>query len=242
MLNTFLFDLDGTLLPLDWNIFEKEYFKKLSKKFSGHFEPEQFVKQVWSSTKKMLSNEDSKKTNQQVFFEDFFTSTGKDMALLNPIFDDFYSNDFNELGYLCKSESHIIDTINLLIKKGYDIVVATNPIFPLAAIKARIGWAGLKHVIFRHITCFENMHYCKPNIKFYNEVLRNIDKRPDECIMVGNDVEEDIVASKLGIKTFLVEDFMIDRGNIELHPDFRGLYKGLYDFVDNLPFLFSEAI
>jgi HAD superfamily hydrolase (TIGR01549 family) len=144
--------------------------------------------------------------------------------------------EFKELGSLVRSESYVINMIELLLKRGYDIVVATNPVFPIEAIKERISWAGLDFKKFKYVTSYEEMHYCKPNIEYYNEILNIIDKKPHECIMVGNDVEEDIIASKLGIKTFLVEDYIIKREGIFPEPDYRGSYSDLYKFVyDGFP-------
>lgn len=231
MINTFLFDLDGTLLPMDGEVFEREYFKRLALKLKDYFPPELLIKHIWKSTARMVMNTGGKKTNKEVFFEDFISSTGKDIETLGPVFDEFYNREFKELGKLVKPEQYVVKAIDTLIEKGYDVVVATNPIFPMAAIEERIRWAGLNKNVFKYITCFENMHYCKPNIEFYGEVLDIIGKTPDECMMVGNDVQEDLVSSNLGIKTFLVEDHMINSKGEEPKPDYRGSYRELYELV-----------
>jgi HAD superfamily hydrolase (TIGR01549 family) len=185
---------------------------------------------------KMVENTGGQKTNEQVFYEDFISATGKDIGILNPLFDEFYTREFHELKPLTKSEPYIIKVVELLKKRGYELVVATNPVFPLTAIKARIGWAGLDCSMFKFITCFEKMHYCKPNLEYFGEILEAISRRSEECMMVGNDVEEDLVASKLGIKTFLIEDNIINRNNMEVIADNRGSYKEFYDFVnENFP-------
>jgi FMN phosphatase YigB (HAD superfamily) len=53
--------------------------------------------------------------------------------------------------------------------------------------------------------------------------------------MVGNDVEEDLAAGKLGIKTFLIKNHMINRKNVEPNPDYIGTYEDFHNFVDELP-------
>lgn len=231
MINTFLFDLDGTLLPMEWSDFEKLYFKKLASKLSDYFEPQLLIKYIWKSTVKMIENTGGKKTNQQVFFEDFVESTGKDINILVSLFDDFYNREYKEIGALVKSEAYVVKTIELLTTRGYDVVVATNPLFPIEAIVERIRWAGLDPEVFKYISSYEKMHYCKPNIEFYRELLQKINKEPYECIMVGNDEEEDIISSKLGIKTFLVENHKVCRKDVDLKPDYRGSYEELYKFV-----------
>ena len=58
---------------------------------------------------------------------------------------------------------------------------------------------------------------------------------PKRCIMIGNDMQEDIVASRLGMKTILVEDFRIDRSeggsSGALRPDMRGTLEQVPELV-----------
>lgn len=231
MINTFLFDLDGTLLPMEAEVFEREYFKKLSAKLSDHFKPDLLVKCIWNSTVKMVKNTGGIKTNKEVFFKDFITTTHKDIDILDSVFEEFYAREFKELGALVGPEKYMVKSIDILIERGYDIVVATNPIFPMAAVKERINWAGLDDKKFKYITSYEEMHYCKPNTEFYIEVLDKIGSNPHECIMIGNDVEEDMAASKLGIKTFLIENHIINRKGVFPTPDYKGKYEDFYKFI-----------
>ena len=70
----------------------------------------------------------------------------------------------------------------------------------------RIKWAGLDAEDFELITTYEDNCYCKPNVDYYRTILEQFHLRPEECLMVGNDVEEDLAIRKLGVKTFLVTD------------------------------------
>ncbi len=126
-------------------------------------------------------------------------------------------------------------SIDVLKLKGYQLVLATNPIFPIKAILHRINWAGFAPEEFSYISCFEKNHYCKPQIKFYEEVLSEIGKKPEECLMVGNDVQEDMVVHSLGVKTYLVEDHLIHRTDEPIVVDYRGSYEAFYEFVEKLP-------
>ena len=93
-------------------------------------------------------------------------------------------------------------TVNALKDRGYRLVLATNPIFPLVATKNRASWAGLSVDDFELCTTYENSSFCKPNIKYYGEILSKLGMAPEECLMVGNDVDEDMIAEKLGMKFF----------------------------------------
>ena len=68
-LNTILFDLDGTLLPMDMILFEKLYFEELSKNFADIMPPKELAKNIWGSTKVMVENTEHK-TNQEIFIQE----------------------------------------------------------------------------------------------------------------------------------------------------------------------------
>ena len=52
--------------------------------------------------------------------------------------------------------------------------------------------------------------------------------------MVGNDVEEDLVIRKLGVKTFLVTDTMENRKGMDFETDYEGTLEELLEFVRGL--------
>lgn len=235
MINTIMFDLDGTLLPMDTEIFAKEYFKELSIKLKDFFTPEEITKLLWDTTKKVISNEDDKKTNEEVFFEVFYENIKHDRKVLDPILYEFYEKDFNKMKSITEKDKDMIASVELLKEKGYELVVATNPLFPRTAILNRINWAGLNKEDFSYITSFEHMHFAKPNLNYYREILININKAPAHCIMVGNDVNEDMIASELGIKTYLIDGFVIGDKEETDNIDYVGDYTDFYNFSKKLP-------
>lgn len=207
MLNTILFDLDGTLLPLDLNTFIKKYMEALSAKAAPlGYEAQPFIEAVWKGTYAMVGN-DGTKTNDECFWSVFWQKLGKkDPALLAAI-DDFYCNDFYELNQIFQLKEDRSKLIYKLKEKGYTLVLATSPIFPLTALTARLAWIGLKTKDFDHLTHYENCRYCKPNLNYYREIMLSIDKKPGECLMVGNNIKEDCIASELGCDTYFVTDW-----------------------------------
>ncbi|MGF7058719.1 HAD family hydrolase [Brassicibacter mesophilus] len=234
-MNTFLFDLDGTLLPLDLEEFMAAYFKELCKKFSSYFDIRTFPKVVLASTEYMVTNQEKHKTNKECFFEDFQKRIDRNVEDLMPLFDEFYSLEFNNIINVAKPDPLVKKIIDVLKEKGYRLVIATNPLFPKDAIFHRIRWAGLDIDDFELITSYENMHSCKPNLDYYKEILSIINKNAKEVMMVGNDVQEDIVSKELGIRTFLIKDYLIDRKHPYYEPDFKGSLDDLYCFVNELP-------
>lgn len=235
MIDTVMFDLDGTLLPVDTDKMIMDYFEAISKKISAHFEPSFFQNALFTACMDMINNLEPDKTNEEAFFDSFLKKVPYPKEKLMTIFNDFYENDYKNLGLgVCKNE-YVKMSVELLKEKGYDIVLATNPIFPDTAIKERLRWAGLDHTYFSFITSYETMHYCKPYIEYYKEIVYKLNKDPQNCIMIGNDVDEDLVSSSIGFKTFLVDEFMINRSSKDISTIDHGNYKDMYEYVKRLP-------
>ncbi|MDF2672484.1 MAG: hydrolase [Clostridiales bacterium] len=236
MLNTFLFDLDGTLLCMDMKLFEKLYFSTMSEALSDLIEPKKLIKNIWASTEVMIKNLEYK-TNEEVFMEDFQRRIDGDLEIYKERFNKYYDEDFLKTKAVVLENKFIREGIKVLKEKGYKIVIATNPLFPLKAIEHRIRWAGFEPSEFGYISHYENNHYCKPQIQYYEEILKDINKDANECMMVGNDVQEDLIAGKIGIKTFLIKDYMIHRTEEEIVSDYIGSYENFYKFIEGLPSL-----
>ena len=121
-----------------------------------------------------------------------------------------------------------------LKKKGIGVALATNPIFPQAATISRIGWAGLNPADFDMVTTYENSCFSKPNLAYYRDLLSRLGRRAEECLMVGNDVSEDMVAEKLGMKVFLLTDCLINKKNADISACPQGSFRQLVDYIETL--------
>ena len=198
-----LFDLDDTLLDSDMNTFLPHYFRALCAKLSAFVPPETLTRQVLASTQCMIQSNDSIRTNEQVFADDFFPKIGYPREELLPQFVEFYERDFPMLRHHTQPRPEAREIVAECFGRGYDVVIATNPVFPLRAVEHRLEWAGVLDFPYALITTYENMHSCKPNPRYYQEIAEKVHRKPDECIMVGNDAEADITpAAQAGMRTF----------------------------------------
>lgn len=215
-ITTVLFDLDGTLLPMELEAFTKTYFGLLAKKAAPYgYDPEPLVAAVWKGTKAMVKN-DGSKPNDQAFWDTFAQVLGEDVKKLRPEFDGFYAKEFHGAKAACGENPLAKRAVEGLKAKGYDVILATNPIFPLVGVRTRLSWVGLTPEDFSHVTAYETYTTCKPNPAYYEEILRNTGKRPEECLMVGNDAQEDTAALKAGIPVYLVTDCLLNPVGLDL--------------------------
>lgn len=234
MLKAIFFDLDGTLLPMDYDDFCSMYFDMLTDKLSKNgYEPKELREAVWSGTKAMMKN-DGSITNEKAFWRDFEKHFGKIPIETHQAFDEFYRNDFNKISTICPptpAAKEIIKTV-----KSLDIipVLATNPVFPSIATENRIRWAGLLPSDFIYYTTYENSSFCKPKLEYYSEILSKLSLKPNECAMVGNDVDDDMPASEIGMKVFLLTNCLINRSGKEISVYPHGGWKQLKSFITSI--------
>ena len=75
---------------------------------------------------------------------------------------------------------------------------------------------GLSLSDFSYVTTYENSSYCKPNPDYFGEILEKTGKQPEECLMVGNDADEDLAALEREIDVFLTTDCLINKSGRDL--------------------------
>ncbi|MBR2432592.1 MAG: HAD family hydrolase, partial [Clostridia bacterium] len=117
---------------------------------------------------------------------------------------------------------------------GYRVVLATNPVFPMAATERRIKWAGLSKDDFELVTTYENCRFCKPNLDYYRDIVSELGVSSEECLMVGNDVSEDMITERLGMKVFLLTNCLINKEEIDISVYPNGDLTALLGYVKSL--------
>lgn len=229
-----LFDLDGTLLPMDQETFIKEYFGRMAKKLAPHgYDPNQLVKAIYAGMGAMVGN-DGSCTNENAFWKAFTGVLGDQVREDLPIFDEYYRNEFQEVRHSCGFLPEAAKTVRAIRDMGYRVALATTPMFPSIATESRIRWAGLEPEDFEIYTTYENYCYCKPNLKYYEEILDKMGVRPEECLMVGNDVGEDMIAENLGMKVFLLPADLINKEGKDISVYPQGDLTDLLNYIKGL--------
>ena len=234
-MNTVLFDLDGTLLPMDLEGFMQAYFGAIGKKGAENgYDPKELVAGVWAGTKAMMKN-DGTQTNESRFWDTFAQVMGERVLSDRDMFESFYENEFCRIGDTVTPDPRADRCVKLLRQKGYSVALATTPLFPKKATLERMRWAGLCPADFALVTTYEDYHFAKPSAGYFQEVLQNLGKSPSDCLMVGNDMVEDMGASQIGTDIFFLTDHLLNKSGAEIASYRHGGFDDLLRLIDALP-------
>lgn len=147
-----LFDLDGTLLPMDMERFTNGYFQLLTEKMAPlGYDPKALIDAVWAGTAAMVKN-DGSRLNEEAFWAKFAQAFGPEALADQPVFEAFYANEFQRARQFCGYDPLAAQAVEAVKASGRRVVLATNPIFPAAATRSRLSWAGLKPADFELVT------------------------------------------------------------------------------------------
>ena len=210
-----LFDMDGTLLPMDLDPFMRGYLKLLSEPVAPlGSDPKTLSPAMWEGVEKMVQS-DGTKTNAEVFWAEFANHFGEKVYADVPHFDAFYRTEFAKAAVLTQPTPLAKEAVRLARAVADKLILATNPIFPAAALHERLRWAGLSPADFDYITDYENSHFCKPNPKYYLEIADKCGFAPQNALMIGNNADEDAAACMAaGMPAYLVTDCLIAKGEV----------------------------
>lgn len=221
--------MDGTLLNMGEHAFEKETLKRMNdffeKKFPG--KGKVIVTAVGCGIESMKKN-DGKQTNELVYWQAFEQACGYKRAELEPLFFEFYRTDYARIGDDYVPDENMKELVHLLEAKGYQLIVATNPLVPQIANQQRVLWSGTGDVNWLEITSFENYSSAKPNVRFYQEICKRFRLEPQECLMVGNSIRDDGAAQELGMEFYLI----LNEDSAEAVQDYRGRKGSRKDLLE----------
>ena len=234
MIKVIMFDLDGTLLPMNQDSFVKAYFGGLAKKIEPFgFKPEEVVNAVTKGVGAMIKN-DGTLTHEEVFWNKFSELLGEGIKEHKDLFEDYYKNEFQQVRNVCGFDERARKAVEIAKEKGFRVALATSPMFPKIATESRMSWAGFKPTDFEIYSTYEDYSFCKPNLNYYKAVIESLDVLPEECVMVGNDVLEDMVAKELGVEVFLLTDNLINRKDKDFSEYNQGGFDELIEYLKSL--------
>ncbi len=230
---TLLLDLDDTLLNTNLSAFIPAYFQAFSKELAPYIAPERMIRALLAGTRRMNESDDFSRALREVFEAEFYPLINISRDEIEPAIENFYDHVFPNLGGLTTQISEARVFVDWAAAKGYRIAIATDPLFPRKATHHRVRWAGFDPQQFELISSFECFHFSKTHPAYYAEVLGRIGWPEGPVLMVGNDLERDIVpARKLGLAAFHVDVESTSSLREEAEP--RGTLSDLIQWLESI--------
>lgn len=237
-----LFDLDGTLCPMELEEFLGGYFKDIAR-FAAEqgIDAEKFARAFGAGAMAMGKRTPGGKTNHDVFWDVFFGEFDPNETDWEVLFADYYDTRFGAIGANVVPNPATRRAIDALAAKGYPLVLATQPMFPRRAVEWRLAWAGVADAPFRYISTYENSTAVKPQVEYYAEVLEHCGLSAADVLMVGNNTLDDLAAAKLGVDVYLVTDHLLDPEGRGLEGVAHGTMEKFAAWAESLPVCGSPA-
>lgn len=245
MYQAVFFDLDGTLLPIDTDAFMHDYFGLLARFFASvGCDPKKGLAGIKAGTDAMFAYDGGASSNSDRFwsvFGPFMAQQGEERDWQS-LLDKFYATVFPTLQEGIQPNPLAAEVVACLHAKGYRLVLATNPLFPIEATEQRLGWTGVDTQAFERITAYHNSCYAKPSVAYYQENLELLGLSADKVLMVGNDLSDDGAAHACGCDLYVVTDHLIERPDaaVSLAETPHGTMADLLSYVQALPSLVAQ--
>ncbi|MGC1376291.1 MAG: HAD family hydrolase, partial [Anaerolineales bacterium] len=204
---TLLLDLDDTLLDSNMDAFVPAYLKNLAGFLVDRAKPQQVIRELLVGRSLMFENERPDLTLDDVFNQYFYPALGIDYTELQSELDRFYDDFFPSLKEFSTPRPAAVEMVEYAFEKGWRVVIATNPVFPLKTIEHRLRWANLppEKYPFAMITAMETSHFAKSGPAYYAEILGRLGWPSGPVLMVGDEPILDMdSASKAGLPVFWV--------------------------------------
>jgi len=228
-----LFDMDGTLLRARMAEFIPRYVESLAGYCAGYVKPKKFIKAKLRAIRELINREgDGSMTNEERMYHMMTGDLNLPSEILRESFAHFQENGLDQLQELIRPIPLARQVVLDCRQRGIPLVLATNPVFPRFMIIARLAWGGLDESLFDLVTTFENSRHCKPQAGYFSDIAEQLDIPPQNCLMVGNDLNHDLAAVSVGMQAFLVDTWLVEHGDPEWPCENRGDHQALQKFLD----------
>lgn len=118
LITTVLFDLDGTLLPMNQDQFVRGYFSALAQKMSAYgYEPQKLIDSIFRGTAAMIQN-DGRVSNERIFWNTFAEIYGERVWADQGYFDEFYQTEFPKIRAFCGFQEKAAEMVRNIKQLG----------------------------------------------------------------------------------------------------------------------------
>lgn len=211
MIKAVLFDLDGTLNRVNNKEFGDRYYHLLSKHFKVSGLTEQQVADEFRAAARTIIFCEKPANLQSLYYSYIREKLGIDFEKSPELFEDFLENTHPKLFEVFGKREEAGGVVKQLKAEGYKLALATNPLFNRSTIDRRMAFSGVDGNDFDLVTTFDWCTATKPSPEYYLQIAEKLGVSPQECLMVGNDVRNDMQARFAGMQVLLLPDSLENR-------------------------------
>jgi HAD superfamily hydrolase (TIGR01549 family) len=235
---TLLVDLDNTLLNNDIDVFVPQYLRLFARHVSDQVDPDRFTQALLAGTQAMVRNHRPDKTLLEVFEAAFFPKVRLQPSQFQRLVDQFYEQVFPSLRGLAGPKPEAVSFVEACRERGYQMAIATNPLFPRTAIHQRLAWANLpvEKYPFKIISSYETFHFAKPEPAYFAELMARLGWPAEPVVVVGDDLERDVAAGRrIGLPAFWIASPGASSPDGPLGPTASGSLDQVLAWIDSAP-------
>jgi len=200
-LRCLLFDLDGTLLDIDGEQFLDDYVAALAPYFQRWADVDVFTRSVMAASVPIFGLHPHE-TNGEVFRNHLSRHLGMAPSVVDETMGRFHREAMDAMPIRRGPIADARPCVEAALRGGFQVAVATTPIYQPAVVALRLRWAGLEDIPWSLVTHSENMHTCKPDVDYFAEAASLLGIPPTQCLMIGDDRLQDMPAAKCGMHVY----------------------------------------
>lgn len=205
MIKAVLLDLDNTLLHNQDEAFAAAYLRLVGEYLGARWRRDDLSGTFLRAIHALTGRRDMQQTNTDLLLSILCRETGVPALDIRAALEDFHHNRYPALQTYTRPVPGAAELVQSLREQQYAVAIVTNPIYPAEAIRQRLAWANLPHTFdaYALVTNADIMRYTKADPAFYVEVAARIGVEPDEAIMIGDSLKNDIQpAQQVGLHTY----------------------------------------
>ncbi|OLS37885.1 pyrophosphatase PpaX [Bacillus sp. MRMR6] len=176
-INTILFDLDGTLIDTN-ELIISTYLHTLDKYFPGQYGREDVLPFLGPTLHEVFGNMDPEKVEEMVVEYRTFNLANHDA--------------------LVKEFAGVIETVEILKKKGYKLAIVTTK-------REDVALKGMRLMkldpFFDVVVAYDHVKKVKPDPEPIMLALEQLNAKPEEAMMVGDNFHDILAGKNAGTKT-----------------------------------------
>lgn len=194
MIKAVLFSPDGALLRCDERALANEYLRLTAAHLDELWGAPRAARLLADALHTLAAPRDAQTANGDLLAETLAAAAGRAPQDVHAALDAGCAARFAALRDSVRPAVAAAEAIALAQQQGLAVVIAANPLYPAAVVRQRLAWAGLPDSAddYALITGSDSAHFVKPDPAYYAEIVARIGVEPDEAIMVGSSLADDV--------------------------------------------------